>query len=75
MDRLPKDLRKRFYKKIKRIIKSNKQRRHLKHNVPYFSDKVTSSARLIYELIGNKIIFYKCFKDHKVYEKWLKTFK
>ncbi|MFH0906136.1 MAG: hypothetical protein V1824_02260 [archaeon] len=71
-DQLPEDLKDRFIKKIKRL-KEEKARRHLKFGLPYFVENVTSSARIVYRIEGNKLIFYRCFKNHKEYEKWFNS--
>ncbi len=71
LDEFPKDLQKRFIKKIEKVKQEDISRKHLKYGLPYFVEKITTSARLIYKIEGKTLIFIDCFKSHKDYEKWI----
>ncbi len=77
LEKLPLELRKRFYKKIDYIkfLSEESSRKHLEYDLPYFSEKVSKSARLVYNIKDNTIYFFRCFKTHKEYERWYKSIK
>jgi hypothetical protein len=49
--------------------------KHLKYDCPYFVDKVTNQCRIIFNLCDDTIIILRCFKNHKDYENYYKSFK
>jgi len=49
-------------------------RRHLKHGVPYYVESVTKQARFVYKIEADFYVTLRCFKTHKEYERWLKSF-
>ena len=70
---LPLDLQKLFYKKIEKVKLEELSRKHLHYGCPYFTEKVTISARLVYEIKENTLTFVYCFKNHKEYERWYRN--
>jgi len=73
LDKLPIDLRRLFIKKIEKVKREYICRKHLEFGMPYFVEKVNKSARLIYKINDDTLLFIMCFKDHKQYERWYKS--
>jgi mRNA-degrading endonuclease RelE of RelBE toxin-antitoxin system len=74
LEKINNPLNKLFGKHIEKIA-LNEANKHLKHGLPYFSEKVTKQARIIYFVEKNTIYILHCFKTHKEYEKWFNSFK
>lgn len=73
LEQLPKELQELFYKKIEKIKREELSRKHLQYGCPYFTEKITTSARLTYKINKDLLIFNRCFANHKEYERWLKN--
>jgi len=50
-------------------------RRHMKYGIPYHVENVTKQARIVYHIEDEDIYILHCFKDHKEYERWYKSYK
>lgn len=48
-------------------------RKHLRHGLPYFVEKVTHQARFTYDLKEDELLITRCFSTHKEYERWLQS--
>jgi len=71
---LPQDLKTIFLKHLNKI-QHMPPRRHMKHGIPHHVEKVTKQARLIYNVEEDKLYILHCFKNHKEYERWYKSYK
>jgi len=71
---LDKKLQKYFKKNINKLPGFQK-RKHMKFGMPFFVKRISKQARLIYNLREGKIYVLRCFKTHKEYDKWYKSFK
>lgn len=49
--------------------------KHLKHGLPFFVEKVTKQNRFAFDVNENIIQIVRCFKTHKEYEDWYKSYK
>ena len=74
LEKIPNPLNKQFGKHIEKIA-SNETSRHLKHGLQYFIENVTKQARIVYYFDEKTIYVMHCFKNHKEYERWYKSFK
>lgn len=74
LESLPPDLKPIFLKHLEKIQKIP-PRRHMRHGVPYHVEEVTKQARIVYHLEGEDIYVTHCFKSHKEYERWYKSYK
>ena len=54
---------------------SKETKRHLKRGLPYLTENVTKLARIIYYVEEETVYILHCFKNHKEYERWYKSFK
>ncbi len=50
-------------------------RKHLKHGIPCHVEKVTKQARIIYDILEDRIYILHCFNTHKEYEQWYNSYK
>jgi len=74
LEKISNPLNEQFGKHIEKIA-SKETNKHLNLGLPYFVENVTKQARIVY-YIENEIIFVlHCFKTHKEYEKWYKSYK
>lgn len=73
-DSADQDLRKLFLKHIEKIV-SMPPRRHLRFGLPFNVEAVTKQARLVYNIEEDICYVLHCFKNHKEYERWYKSFK
>jgi len=74
LDKMNSDLRLIFiqhFEKLKEFIPG----KHLKFGLPYFVEKVTKQARIVFDAEENIITIIRCFKTHKEYEDWYKSYK
>jgi len=71
---LPRELKPIFLKHLEKI-KESPPRGHMKHGIPCHVEKVTKQARIIYQKQNQNIHIIHCFKNHKEYESWYKTYK
>jgi len=74
LDDMPEDLRLMFIRHLRKLL-SMPPGRHMKHGIPCHVEEVTKQARLIYKIEGGDIYVTHCFKDHKEYERWYKSYK
>jgi len=74
LDNLPQDL-KIVYLKHLENIESMPPLKHMKHGISFHVESVTKQARIIYDLNGDKTYILHCFKNHKEYERWHKSYK
>ncbi|MFA5382137.1 MAG: hypothetical protein WC356_03150 [Candidatus Micrarchaeia archaeon] len=63
-----------FMKHAEKIL-NYENRKHLKHGVPFFVEKVSKQARIIYDIKEEKLIILKICATHKEYEKIYNTFR
>ncbi|VVB99261.1 Uncharacterised protein [uncultured archaeon] len=47
----------------------------MKCGLPYLVEEVTKQARIIYQAESDKLFIFRCFANHKEYEKWYKSYK
>ena len=47
----------------------------MKHGLPWFVEKITKQARLVYRLENECLHVLRCFATHKEYERWYLSFK
>ncbi len=57
-----------FMKHAEKIL-IYENRKHLKHGVPLYVEKVSKQARIIYDIQEEKLIILKICATHKEYEK------
>jgi hypothetical protein len=50
-------------------------RRHMKHGLPWHVERVTQSARLVYDEKNGVLRVLRCFATHRDYEKWYGSFR
>jgi mRNA-degrading endonuclease RelE of RelBE toxin-antitoxin system len=74
LDDIDSQLRTLFLKHAEKI-KHMPPRRHLRFGLPYNVEDVTKQARLVYYIEEEKLYVLHCFKNHKEYERWYKSFK
>jgi len=68
------NLRRLFIKHIEKIT-NLPPRKHMKHGIPHHVGRVTRQARLVCEIEDSRLIIVRCFKSHKDYENWSKSYK
>jgi len=71
---MPADLRGYFIKHMEKI-QEIPPRKHMKYGIPCHVEKITKTARLIYQIEEDRIYVLQCFSDHKEYEKWYRAYK
>ncbi len=74
LDDMDEDLRILFMKHLRKM-QSMPPRRHMKHGIPYHTEEVTKQDRIIYQIQSRDIFVIHCFKNHKEYEHWYKSYK
>jgi len=74
LDGMPEELRLIFMKHMRKI-QSIPLRRHMKYGIPSYVEEVTKQARIIYYLKDEEAYITHCFKNHKEYERWYKSYK
>lgn len=74
LDDMDTDLRKIFLKHAEKLACAPLQR-HLKFGIPFNVENVTKQARMVYSPEGDTLYITHCFKNHKLYERWYKSFK
>jgi len=74
LDGMADDLRLLFVKHLRKM-QSMPPRRHMKHGIPHHVEEVTKQARIIYQTQNQDIYIIHCFKNHKEYERWYKSYK
>jgi hypothetical protein len=72
-NKLSSELKKTFGKHFEKLAIKFRPKKHLKHGLPYFIEKVTDSARFPFEIEDNLLIIIRCFKNHKEYEDWFNS--
>lgn len=63
-----------FFKHAKKVAKMP-PRRHMRFGLPFNVEEVTRQARMVYNIEGDTCYVLHCFKNHKEYERWYKSFK
>ena len=74
LEKIENPLNKQFGKHIANLLLKEKYR-HLKHGLNYFVENVTKQSRIIFFIENETIHILHCFKTHKEYEKWFKSYK
>jgi mRNA-degrading endonuclease RelE of RelBE toxin-antitoxin system len=74
LDDAEESLRKLFFEHAKRVA-SMPPRRHLRFGLPFNVEEVTKQARIVYSIENGACYILHCFKNHKEYERWYKSFK
>jgi len=67
-------LKKLFAKHIEKIA-IMPPKRHLRFGLPFNVEEVTKQARIVYNIENDVCYVIHCFKTHKEYEKWYKSYK
>ncbi len=67
-------LRKLFLKHAEKIA-SIPPGRHLRFGLPFNVEEVTRQARIVYHIENDTCHILHCFRTHKEYERWYKSFK
>ncbi len=74
LDGMDEQLRALFIKHAEKIM-NVPPRRHMRFGLPYNVENVTKQARMVYNIQEEIVYILRCFKIHKEYEKWYKSFK
>ncbi len=74
LEKMDKTERKLFINHIEKILE-NPDKKHLRFGLTFFVEKVTKQARVVYNFEKENIYILRCFKTHKEYERWYKSFK
>jgi mRNA-degrading endonuclease RelE of RelBE toxin-antitoxin system len=74
LDSMSEELRLIFMKHMRKI-QSTTLRRHMKYGMPFYVEEVTKQARIIYYLQDEEAYITHCFKSHKEYERWYKSYR
>jgi len=74
LDEMDKSLRKLFIKHGEKIT-AMPPKRHLRFGLPFNVEEVTRQARMVYNIDEETCYILHCFKNHKEYERWYKSFK
>jgi Txe/YoeB family toxin of Txe-Axe toxin-antitoxin module len=67
-------LRKLFIKHIDKLM-DMPPRRHMRFGIPFNIEDVTEQARMVYWVEDKNIYVIRCFKNHKEYERWYKSYR
>lgn len=74
LDKMDTALRESFLRHIGKLEDTNPGK-HLRFGIPYYVEKVTKSARIIFNIEEGVIYILHCFATHKEYEKWYNSYK
>ena len=74
LDDADQNLRKLFLNHAEKIA-AMPPRRHLRFGLPFNVEDVTKQARIVYNTEKGICYILHCFKTHKEYERWYKSFK
>lgn len=74
LEKLSHDMKLIFLKRLEKIQRTP-PRKHMRYGIPCHVENVTKQARLIYFMEDKKIYILQCFKNHKEYELWYKSYK
>ena len=74
LDAIDKSLRKLFIKHAEKIA-TMLPKRHMRFGLPFSVEEVTKQARMVYSIEKEICYILHCFKNHKEYERWYKSFK
>ena len=74
LDDMDKELRGMFLKHGEKLNRMP-PRRHLRFGMPFEVEDVMRQARMVYHIESNVLYVFRCFKGHKEYEKWYKSYK
>ncbi len=67
-------LRELFFRHMEKML-TTPPRRHMRFGMPFSVENVTRQARMVYHIEKETLYIIHCFKSHKEYEKWYKSFK
>ena len=74
LDKMDRALKKLFLKHAGKVAESP-QGRHMRFGLPFNVEDVTKQARMVYNAEKETCCVLHCFKTHKEYERWYKSFK
>ncbi len=74
LGKMDKCLQKLFLKHAEKIVQIP-QRRHMRFGLPFNVEDITKQARMVFQTEGKTLYVLHCFKNHKEYERWYKSFK
>ncbi len=74
LDRMDPSLRELFLNHIGKLD-GTPPGRHLRFGLPFYVEKMTKSARIVYNIEDEAIYILHCFSTHKEYEKWYNSYK
>lgn len=74
LDEIDKSLKKLFFKHAEKIA-AMPLRRHMRFGLAFNVEEVTRQARMVYSIENKVCYILHCFKNHKEYERWYKSFK
>ncbi|MFA4855526.1 MAG: hypothetical protein WC634_02995 [archaeon] len=74
LDKMDKSLQELFIKHAEKISQIP-QTRHLRFGLPFNVEEVTMQARMVFQKDEETVYILHCFKSHKEYERWYKSFK
>jgi mRNA-degrading endonuclease RelE of RelBE toxin-antitoxin system len=74
LEKITNPLNKQFGKHIEKLSEKE-SRKHLKQGLPYFIENVSKQARIVYCIELETVFVMHCFKTHKDYERWYKSYK
>lgn len=73
LDEMDSSLRKYFLTHAEKIAEMP-PKQHLRFGLPFNVEEVTRQARMIYEFREDTCFILHCFKNHKEYEQWHKSY-
>lgn len=74
LDKMDKSLQKLFVKHAEKIAE-NPSKKHMRFSIPFNVEDVTKQARMAFQMEKETLYIIHCFKNHKEYERWYKSFK
>ncbi|MBU2100549.1 hypothetical protein KKG83_07895 [Candidatus Micrarchaeota archaeon] len=74
LDAMDKTLRRLFVKHAEKVS-NMPPGRHLRFGLPFNVEEVTRQNRMVYHIEKEICSILHCFKNHKEYERWFKSFK
>ena len=74
LDSVEQSLRKLFIAHAEKVA-AMPPRRHMRFGLPFNVEEVTKQARIVYQMENDACYILHCFKSHKDYERWYKSFK
>ena len=74
LSKMEKSLQKLFLNHAEKIA-AMPERRHMRFGLPFNVEDVTKQARMVFQTEEKTLYILHCFKNHKEYERWYKSFK